>query len=81
LSCRGELLEKFVNQKKDLDFIKKNQVSLVIISIIFLVVISIALTGVSCANIFGYDWPCISGKGTEESNIIFRIEAIFKAII
>jgi len=32
-------------------------------------------------NIFGYDWPCIKGKGTEESNYIFKLEAILKVLI
>jgi hypothetical protein len=29
----------------------------------------------------GYDWPCIKGKGTEESNYVFRIEAVLKVLI
>jgi len=29
----------------------------------------------------GFDWPCIKGKGTEESNTIFKIEALVKSII
>lgn len=29
----------------------------------------------------GYDWPCIKGKGTEESNYIFYIEIALKILL
>jgi hypothetical protein len=46
-----------------------------------MVVISFILTFISCANIDGYDWPCISGRGTEESNYIFYLEIFLKTVI
>lgn len=52
-----------------------------IISILFFVIISIILTAVSFMNILGFDWPCFKGSGTEESNMIFKIEAGLKIVL
>ena len=54
---------------------------MLIISIIFLLVISIGFSIVSFLNIKGYDWPCIKGSGAEESNYIFLMEILAKLAI
>lgn len=58
-----------------------SQATLLIINIIFFVTISIILTIVSGLNLCGFDWPCIKGKGAEESNYIFYTEILLKTIM
>ena len=54
---------------------------LLIVSVFYFTIISCLISLIIFLNIFGYDWPCIKGKGTEESNYVFRIEAILKVVI
>ncbi|CAD8099948.1 unnamed protein product [Paramecium primaurelia] len=76
LSCR-QYQQEFMDSVEVLEDIDVKQLVLMIISIIC-VVLFIILFILNCCTIKGVDLPCIKGKGTQESNILFCIQAGIK---
>ncbi|CAD8101800.1 unnamed protein product [Paramecium sonneborni] len=81
MSCRGELFDNFIDQQDILEQILQTQKNLAIISIIYFLIISVIWSYIQCQTLDGKDWPCIKGKGTEESNKIFYMEIFTKVIL
>ncbi|CAK95187.1 unnamed protein product (macronuclear) [Paramecium tetraurelia] len=76
LSCR-KYQQEFIESIDVLEDIDIKQLVLMIISIICLVLF-IILFILNCCTIKGVDLPCIKGKGTQESNTLFCIQAGIK---
>ncbi|CAD8184784.1 unnamed protein product [Paramecium octaurelia] len=76
LSCR-EYQQEFIDSVDILEEIGIKQLVLMIISIICLALF-FTLFLLNCQTMKGVDLPCIKGKGTQESNTLFCIQAGIK---
>ncbi|CAD8199615.1 unnamed protein product [Paramecium pentaurelia] len=81
MSCRGEMFDNFIDQEQILEEILYTQKYLMIVSIIFFIIISVIWSYIQAHTLQGGDWPCIKGRGTEESNTIFYLEILTKIIL
>ncbi|CAD8184806.1 unnamed protein product [Paramecium octaurelia] len=81
MSCRGETFDNFIDQEQILEEILHTQKLLMIVSIIYFFVISVMWSCIQAQTIQGEDWPCIKGRGTEESNTIFYLEILTKVLL